>query len=80
MSTLKPLTHLKVDGIVKVSDQYKYWGYAFNTNSKTFEIVNDYSLYDNYICCSCMIKDGQKTTMNYNSDMGGVRGRTGDSI
>lgn len=76
MSTMKPVTHLKIDGIVKSKDEYKYWGYAFNTNSKNFDIVNDYALYDNYFCCVCLVKDGNKTTLTYNSDMGGSRGRT----
>lgn len=76
MSTLKPVTHLKVDGIVKVKDEYKYWGYGFNTNSKNFEMVNDYSLYDNYFCCVCLVKDSIKTILNYSNDIGGTRGRT----
>ena len=76
MSTLKPLTHLKVDGVVKCSDQYKYWGYAFNTNSKTLTLTIDYSEYDNYICGVCMVRDGVKQTMYYNSDVGGKRGRS----
>ena len=74
--TLAPLCHLKIDGIVKVADQYKYWGYAFNSGSGKLDMVNDYALYDNYICCVAMIKDGQKLKMNYNSDMGGKRGRS----
>ena len=76
MSTRKPLTHLKVDGVVKCSDQYAYWGYAFNTNSKELVMVTDYSLYDNYFCGVCMVRNGQKQTMYYNSDVGGSRGRS----
>lgn len=76
MNNLKPVTHLKVDGIIKVTDQYKYYGYAFNTNSQKFSITTDYSLYDNYFCGVCMIKDGKKQTMYYNSDVGGKRGRS----
>lgn len=76
MSTLSPLTHLKVDGIVKSKDSYTYWGYAFNTNSKQLILTNDYKLYDNYFCGVCMIKDGAKVTMYYNTDVGGSRGRT----
>ena len=74
--TLKPLCHLKVNGIVLAKDQYKYWGYAFNSGSTTMDMVNEYSLYDNYICCVAMIKDGKKLNMTYNSDMGGKRGRS----
>lgn len=76
MSTLAPLTHLKVDGIVKTKDAYSYYGYAFNTNSKTLTLTNKYDLYDNFFCGVCMIKDGQKVTMYYNSDVGGSRGRS----
>lgn len=75
-STLKPLCHLKVEGKVLVKDQYKYWGYAFNSASGNLDMVNDYALYDNYICCVAMIKDGEKLNMTYNSDMGGKRGRS----
>lgn len=76
MSTLKPVTHLKIDGIVKATDQYKYTGYAFNTNSTKFDVVSDYGLYDNFFCGVCMIKDGKKQKMYYNSDVGGKRGRS----
>lgn len=76
MSTLAPLTHLKVDGIVKTKDAYSYYGYAFNTNSKTLTLTNKYDLYDNFFCGVCMIKDGKKVTMYYNSDVGGSRGRS----
>ena len=74
--TLKPLCHLKIEGKVIASDKYKYWGYAFNSGSGKLEMVNEYSQYDNYICCVAMIKDGAKLKMSYNSDMGGKRGRS----
>ena len=74
--TLKPLCHLKVEGKVLASDKYKYWGYAFNSGSGILNMVNEYSTYDNYICCVAMIKDGIKLKMSYNSDMGGKRGRS----
>lgn len=78
MANLKPVTHVKIDGIVKASDQYKYWGYAFNTNSKKLNIVNDYNLYDNYFTCVCLVKDGQLTSLStVNADLKGSRGRTG---
>lgn len=78
MANLKPVTHVKIDGIVKTSDQYKYWGYGFNTNSKELKIMNDYNLYDNYFTCVCIVKDGQKTSLStVNTDLKGNRGRTG---
>lgn len=76
MSTMKPVTHLKVDGVVKAKDEYKYWGYAFNTNSKKFDMVNEYSLYDNYFCGVAMVKDKVATGMYYNADVEGKRART----
>lgn len=76
MKNLKPVTHLKVDGIVKVSDQYKYWGYAFNTNSKGFDMVTDYSLYDNYFTCVALVRESEKKELNLSSDLKGNRGRT----
>ena len=74
--TLKPLCHLKVEGKVLASDKYTYWGYGFNSGSGKLDMVSQYSTYDNYICCVAMIKDGAKLKMNYNSDMGGKRGRS----
>lgn len=74
--TLKPLCDLKIEGKVIASDKYKYWGYGINSGSGKLDMVNDYSEYDNYICCVAMIKDGVKLKMNYNSDMGGKRGRS----
>ena len=74
--TLKPLCHLKIEGKVIASDKYKYCGYAFNSGSGILNMVNEYSTYDNYICCVAMIKDGVKLKMSYNSDMGGKRGRS----
>lgn len=75
MSTFSPLCHLKVDGKVLASDQYKYWGFAWN-NDSNLVMTNTYSKYLNYICCSALCKDGKKVMLSYNSDMGGKRGRT----
>lgn len=74
--SLKPYCHLKIDGKVLASDKYTYWGYGFNSGSGKLDMVSQYSTYDNYICCVAMIKDGTKLKMNYNSDMGGRRGRS----
>lgn len=75
MSTFKPLCHLKVDNKVLASDKYSYWGFAWNIDGN-LKLVNSYGQYQNYICCSALCKDGKATTLTYNSDMGGKRGRT----
>lgn len=70
----KAVCHLKVDGQILASDQYKYWGYGWNTVS--LDLVNEYSAFDNYIACVCMVKDGTPLKMYYNADVGGSRQRT----
>ena len=74
MSTFEPLCHLKVNGKVLVSDPYGYWGYAWDKNQLV--MTADYSSYQNYICCVCLVCEGQAEPLIYNSDMGGSRPRT----
>lgn len=76
MITFKPLCHLKADGKVYSKDQYKYWGYGWNGADSKLQMVNSYDALDNYICCTAMVKDGKATSLIYNADQGGVRGRT----
>lgn len=74
MSSFTPVCHLKVDGQLLVKDRYKYWGFGWNKNDLV--LTEDYSKYENYICCVCMVKDGQAEKMHYSSDLGGYRPRT----
>lgn len=76
MSTYKPVCHLKVDGQVLASDQYKYWGLGWNSGSTELQMVTDYNHLDNYICCVSMVRDGKADAMYYDSALGGARQRT----
>ena len=76
MSTFKPLCHLKADGTVYATDQYKYWGFGWNKADTKLQMVNDYEALDNYICCSALVKDGKATSMFFDAAQGGRRGRT----
>lgn len=76
MAAFKPLCHLKADGKVYVTDQYIYWGYAWNNDSKKLHMVNDYANFDNYICCTALVRNKEATVVYYGADMGGKRGRT----
>ena len=76
MTTFKPLCHLKVDGIVHVKDQYKYWGYGWNSKDTKLQMVNSYGSLSNYICCTALVKDGKAVAMYYDPGQGGKRGRT----
>ena len=76
MTTFKPLCHLKSEGKVYSTDQYKYWGYGWNNADTKLRMVNEYAALDNYICCTAMVKDGKATNMYYDSGQGGKRGRT----
>lgn len=76
-TTRQPLCKLRVDGKTYANDQYGYWTYAWNTGKDIQMIHSDQlSNYQNGIACVAMIKDGQNTLMNYNSDLGGSRQRT----
>lgn len=73
----KPVCHLKVDGKVLVTDQYKYWGFGWTSGKADLQMVEDYSRLDNYICCSEMIRDGKPADpMIYEPKTGGSRERT----
>lgn len=74
MSTFEPVCHLKADGRVLAKDQWKYWGFAWNTNE--LHMVNDYKNYANYISCVCLIRDGKAEPLHYSSELGGYRPRT----
>lgn len=76
MAKFSPLCHLKADGKVYSTDQYKYWGYGWNGADTKLQMVNTYDNLDNYICCTAMIKDGKATSIHYDSAQGGKRGRT----
>lgn len=82
-SAWKPTCHLKVDGVVKASDQYTYWGYAFNQGPDIIScrVPSEAKNYKNYYACCTLINNGQKSSeLHYNSDVGGTRGRTGVGI
>ncbi len=74
MLMFKPYCHLKVNGDIYAVDQYKYWGYAWD--SKKLILTESYATYQNYISCVCMVRNGKVERMYYNSDMGGSRQRT----
>ncbi len=76
MTTFKPVCHLKVDGEVLVSDPYKYWGFAWNADDSSLTMTNEYSGYENYICCCALCKDGKETWMTDGAKERGKRGRT----
>lgn len=76
MERFYPLCHLKADGKIYSADQYKYWGYGWNGADTKIQMVNTYGNLDNYICCTALVKDGEATSLHYDSAQGGKRGRT----
>ena len=76
MVTFRPLCHLKADGKVYSTDQYKYWGYGWNNADTKLQMVNTYDGLDNYICCTALVKDGKAASLYYDAAQGGKRGRT----
>lgn len=68
---------LKANGVVYAKDdRYSYDGYAWNNTEPLRLIYGDYSQYDNFISCVCMIKNGKKATMYYSDDVGRAAQRT----
>lgn len=57
-----------------------YWCYGWNTNDIKIIHSDNIGTVKNAICCTTMLKDGKKTTMHYDSDQGGTRGRTAIGI
>lgn len=74
LNTGRPACHLKVDGQVLASDPYTYFGFGWNTTD--IRCITDYTNYSNYICCVCMVKDGQAQTMYYDANVGRACART----
>lgn len=79
----KPTCQLKSNGAILANDGYNYYGYRWN-NPLDFSmgnVPNDSKNYLNYMACCYLIVDGKKIEKpNYNSDVGGTRGRTGIGI
>lgn len=74
MTTYKPVCHLKADGKVLAADEYKYWGYGWDTDRLT--LTQDPGGYDNYICCVCLVREGKPEELYYDPALGGARPRT----
>ena len=74
MSTFQPVCHLKVDGKVLSKDQWKYWGFGWNTND--LQLVSDYTGYKNYIACLCIVRNRKAEPLSYPEEMSGYRPRT----
>ncbi len=76
MSTWTPVCHLKVNGKVIAADQWSYFGYGWHQDKADLALVSNYANLDNYICCVCLLRNGQKEQLLYPADMGGARPRT----
>lgn len=82
-SSWKPTCQLKSNGTILANDGYNYYGYRWNTpdDFSMGAVPNDSKSYLNYMACCYLIVDGKKIEKpNYNSDVGGTRGRTGIGI
>jgi len=68
MADFTPVCHLKADGKQYAKDQYKYWGFAWQTNE--LRLLNEYDEYANYISCVCMVRDGKAEDLRYCQTVG----------
>lgn len=75
MTTFKPVCHLKADGKVYAEDQYAYWGYAWNSADNKLQMANNYTNFDNYICCVALVRGGKAEGL-YGVKDTAKRGRT----
>lgn len=76
MSTFYPVCHLKVDQKVLAADKYTYWGYGWDADDVVPALVSEYSQFDNYIACVCMVRNAKAEPLYYSAAMGGARPRT----
>ena len=76
MSTFYPVCHLKVDQKVLAADKYKYWGYGWDADDVVPALVTEYSQFDNYIACVCLVRNAKAEPLYYSAAMGGARPRT----
>lgn len=75
MSTYEPVCHLKSNGTVYCKPNYTTWGYSWNSpNDFALEVIPNNDA--NNIACVCMIRNGKKEVMHYDSALGGIRGRS----
>lgn len=72
----KAVCHLKAGGTVWASDPYTYWGYAWDTGPDMALVGVPASGKLNYICCVCLLRDGQPERLIYGSDLAGRRPRS----
>lgn len=79
----KPTCQMKAEGVILSDDGYNYYGYRWNS-PKDFSmgaVPNDSRNYLNYYSCCYLIVNGKKIEKpNYNTDVGGTRGRTAIGI
>lgn len=77
-SAYKPVCQVKVNNTILSSDQYVYWGYAWNsiTDFHMCKVPTDATNYSNYLSGCAMIKGNKALEMYYNSDVGGLHYRT----
>ena len=68
--------HLKADGKLIASDPWKYFGFGWHSGKSDLRLTSEYSDLDNYICCVCLIRNGQKEALSYPAELGGARQRT----
>ena len=75
-----PCRGLKVDGkLLSATPWGNIPGYGWNT-PQDIAMTTAWDNYENYIACSDLIQDGNKSKINYGSAQGGTRGRTAIGI
>lgn len=77
-SNWKATCQLKADEVTYASDEYTYSGFVWDTpaNFQSY-LVPSSSFANNFSCCSLINNNKPESTLYYNKDVGGARGRTG---
>lgn len=75
--TYAPYCVLKIDGIVKVNEDWVRNGIGWNDGEiPKLMSISELPNVDNFIACITAVENGAKVAMSYPADMGGRRGRT----
>lgn len=77
ISSWQPVCHLRVNNIQYSSDPYQYMGYGWDLANINYMASKDENRVKNFICCVALVENSQPISkLIYNSDIGGMRGRT----
>ena len=76
MQTLHPYCPIKINGGWIRQEAWNCFGYAWDNGELPIVEISDQTVKQNFLSCLFAILNGEKQALDYNSDVGGSRGRT----